>query len=192
VEGKVDPRLCPAIAGGISWNSGAYSPKNGLFYRIGQEWCMEMTVEKTTPILEPMAQLNIGATFKIVAPPDGPARGHLSARDPVTGAKKWEVAYKQPPLASVLATAGNLVFVPDSEGVVHAYNADTGEELWSRNNGMGHNAGIISYMAGGKQYVAVPAGWGSLVADEFVALYGEPFKSMPKNTGALVVFALRQ
>ena len=71
VEGKVDPPLCPAIAGGISWNSGAYSPKNGLFYRIGQEWCMEMSVEKTTPILEPMAQLNIGATFKIVAPPDG-------------------------------------------------------------------------------------------------------------------------
>src|SRR6266571_4788484 len=192
VAGKVDPPLCPAIAGGISWNSGAYSPKNGLFYRIGQEWCMEMTVEKTTPILEPMAQLNLGATFKIVPPPDGPARGHLSARDPVTGAKKWEVNYKQPPLASVLATAGNLVFVPDAEGVVHAYNADTGDELWSRNNGMGHNGGIISYMAGGKQYVAVPAGWGSLVADEFVALYGEPFTSMPKNTGALVVFALRQ
>ncbi|CAN7526971.1 PQQ-binding-like beta-propeller repeat protein [Bradyrhizobium sp. LjRoot220] len=191
-EGKVDPPLCPAIAGGISWNSGAYSPKNGLFYRIGQEWCMELTVEKTTPILEPMAQLNLGATFKIVAPPDGPARGHLSARDPVTGAKKWEVAYKQPPLASVLATAGNLVFVPDAEGIVHAYNADTGEELWSRNNGIGHNAGIISYMAGGKQYVAVPAGWGSLVADEFVALYGEPFKSMSKNTGALIVYALRQ
>ena len=51
-EGKVDPPLCPAIAGGISWNSGADSPKNGLFYRIGQEWCMELTVEKTTPILD--------------------------------------------------------------------------------------------------------------------------------------------
>ncbi len=99
---------------------------------------------------------------------------------------------RQPPLSSVLATAGNLVFVPDAEGVVHAYNAESGEELWSRNNGMGHNAGIISYMAGGKQYIAVPAGWGSLVADEFVALWGEPYKSMAKNTGALVVFALRQ
>src|ERR1044072_1689511 len=111
-----------------------------------------------------MAQLNIGATFKLIPPPDGPARGHLSARDPVTGAKKWEVTYKQPPLASVLATAGNLVFVPDSEGIVHAYNADTGAELWSRNNGMGHNAGIISYMAGGRQYIAVPAGWGGAAA----------------------------
>src|SRR5229473_3712196 len=141
--------------------------------------------------IDPMAQLNIGADFKLVAPPDGAARGHLDARDPVTGVLKWEVNYKQPPLASVLATAGNLVFVPDAEGVVHAYNADSGKELWSHNNGMGHNAGIISYMAGGKQYIAVPAGWGSLVADEFVALYGEPFKSMAKNTGALVVFALK-
>jgi hypothetical protein len=25
---------------------------------IGLEWCMEMSVEKTTPILEPMAQLD--------------------------------------------------------------------------------------------------------------------------------------
>ena len=48
---------------------------------------MDLTVEKTTPILEPMAQLNLGATFKLVAPPDGPARGHLRARDPVSGSK---------------------------------------------------------------------------------------------------------
>ena len=153
---------------------------------------MEITVLKTTPILEPMAQLNIAADFKLIAPPDGPARGHLSGRDPVTGAKKWEVTFKQPPLSSVLATAGNLVFVPDAEGVVHAYNAEDGKEVWSHNNGIGHNAGIISYMAGGKQYIAVPAGWGSLVADEYTALYGEPFKTMSKNTGALIVFALRQ
>src|SRR4030081_4048707 len=123
-----------------------------------------------------MAQLNIGAEFKLVAPPDGAARGHLDARDPVSGTKKWEVNYRAPPLASVLATAGNLVFVPDSEGVVHAYNAETGQELWSRNNGTGHNAGIISYMAGGKQYIAIPAGWGRLVGREVVALYGGPHK----------------
>jgi len=190
--GKADTPLCPAIAGGISWNSGAYSPKTQLYYKISQEWCMDITVIRTTPILEPMAQLNIGADFKLVAPPDGPARGRLDARDPVTGAKKWEINYKEPPLASILATGGNLLFVPDSEGVVHAYNAETGQELWSHGNGMGHNAGIISYMAGGKQYIAVPAGWGSLVSDEFAALWGEPFKSMAKNTGALFVFALKQ
>ena len=64
-----------------------------------------------------------------------------------------------PELASVLATGGNLVFVPDARGVLRAYDAETGKELWSHNNGVGHNGGIISYSAGGKQYIAVPAGW---------------------------------
>ena len=116
----------------------------------------------------------------------------VSARDPLTGAVKWSVDYPQPPLASLLSTKGNLLFVPDARGWLRALDAENGKELWSHNNGQGHAGGIISYMAGGKQYVAVPAGWGSLVGDEFAALFGEPFKSMPKNTGALVVFALRQ
>src|SRR5215211_459833 len=190
--GAASTPLCPAIAGGVSWNAGSYSPKTGLWYKIAQEWCMDIEVVKTTPITEPMSQLNIGADFKLVAPPDGPARGHLDARDPVTGDKKWEVNFTEPPLASVLATAGNLVFVPDARGVLRAYDAETGKELWSHNNGVGHNGGIISYSAGGKQYIAVPAGWGGMVADEYPALYGEPYKSMPKDAGALVVFTLKQ
>ncbi len=84
------------------------------------------------------------------------------------------------------------MFVPDARGVLRAYNAETGKELWSHNNGVGHNGGIISYSAGGKQYIAVPAGWGGMVADEFAGLFGEPYKSMPKDAGALVVFTLKQ
>src|SRR5216684_846836 len=142
--GKVDQPLCPYIAGGVSWNTGAYSPATGLYYKIANEWCQDMEVVKTRPILEPQAQLNIGANFTLRAPPgsDKPW-GHLDARDPVTGQKKWEVKYRVPPLASVLATAGNLVFVPDAEGVRH-------------------DGGIISYSANGKQYVAVVAGWGGM------------------------------
>src|SRR3982074_836670 len=97
VAGKAETPLCPAIMGGISWNSGAYSPKTGLYYKIGQEWCMALTVLKTTPILEPMAQLNIGAAFKLVAPPDGPARGHLDAPQPVTRGKKGGVQLNEAP-----------------------------------------------------------------------------------------------
>ena len=182
--------LCPAIAGGMSWNSGAYSPKTGLYYKIGQEWCMDLEVVKTTPVLEPQAQLNIGANFTLRNPEGGKAFGHVSGRDPVTGQKKWEVKFTEPPLASLLATGGNLVFVPDARGWLHAYNAETGQELWSHNNGLGHNGGIISYSAKGKQYIAVATGWGSLVGDEFGTLFGEPFKSMPKDAGALVVFTL--
>jgi len=190
--GVVNPPLCPEISGGVSWNSGAYSPKTGLYYKIAQEWCQEMEVVKTTPIVEPMAQLNIGANFKLVPPPGGKIYGHLDARDPVTGAKKWEVRYDAPPLANVLATAGNLVFVPDASGILHAYDATSGQELWSHNDGIGHVGGIISYSAGGKQFIAVEAGWGSLVGDDYAAAFGEPWKSMPKDTGALIVYSMSQ
>jgi PQQ-dependent dehydrogenase (methanol/ethanol family) len=182
--------LCPAIAGGVSWNSGAYSPKTGLYYKVGQEWCMDLKVVKTTPVLEPQAQLNIGADFKLRDPEGGKAHGHVSARDPVTGEKKWEIQFPEPPLASLLATGGNLVFVPDARGWLRAYDARSGKELWSHNNGVGHNGGIISYAVRGKQYLAVATGWGSLVGDEFPGLFGAPFQDMPRDAGALVVFTL--
>jgi PQQ-dependent dehydrogenase (methanol/ethanol family) len=185
--GKIDSPLCPAIAGGVSWNAGTYNAKTGLYYKIVQEWCMDLEVVKTTPITEPMAQLNIGANFKLVPPPDGKIRGHLDARDPVTGARKWTIDFPEPPLASLLGTAGNLIFVPDARGTLHAYNAEDGKELWSHYNGAGHNGGIITYMAGGKQYIAVPAGIGGMVSDEYPGLFGEPYKSMPKDAGVLVV-----
>ena len=35
----------------------------------------------------------------------GKAHGHVSARDPVTGDKKWQVEFPEPPLSSLLATA---------------------------------------------------------------------------------------
>ena len=59
------------------------------------------------------------------------------------------------------------------------------------NNGLGHNGGIISYTAKGKQYVAVATGWGSLVGDAFPALFGGPYKNMATDSGALVVFTLQ-
>ncbi len=188
-EGK-NKDLCPAINGGISWNTGTYSPATGLYYKIGNEWCMDLEVIKTQPVLQPMVQLNIGANFTIHGPPGGVAYGHLDARDPITGDKKWEIDFPEPPLASLLSTAGSLLFVPDARGVLHAYDDRTGEELWSHNNGLGQVGGIISYSAKGKQYVAVATGWGSLVGDGYAELFGEPYKSMPKDQGMLVVFAL--
>src|SRR5436190_15563724 len=88
-EGKVHPWFCPWIAGAYSWNSGAYNPKAGLWYKIVQEGCMDLEIVRTTPITEPYAQLNIGANFNFKGTPDGPAYGHLDAREPVTGALKW-------------------------------------------------------------------------------------------------------
>jgi alcohol dehydrogenase (cytochrome c) len=183
--------LCPFIAGGISWNAGSYNPKTGLYYKVGNEWCMDLNVQKTEPILEPMAQLNIGASFRLVNPEGDKAHGHVSARDPLTGAKRWEVRFSEPPLASLLSTAGNIVFVPDARGILRALDAASGKELWKHNNGQGHNGGIISYMGKDKkQYVAVATGWGGLAGDDYGGFFGAPFDSFPKDSGVLMVFAL--
>lgn len=189
--GKQADVLCPHISGGVSWNSGSYNPQTGLYYKIGQEWCMNLDVVKTTPVTEPQAQLNIGANFTIAQPPSGQIYGHLDARDPITGEKKWEVRFPEPPMASVLSTAGNLVFVPDSRGVVHAYNASTGAELWNHSDGIGHQGGIMSYAVNGKQYIALTAGFGGMVSDDFGPAFGEPYKSMPRDEGVLVVYSLK-
>ena len=107
----------------------------------------------------------------------------------MTGAKKWEVEFPEPPLASLLSTGGNLLFVPDARGWLRALDARTGKELWKHNNGQGHNGGIISYTAKGKQYVAVePAGADSPATT--TVLYGEPWMSMPTDQGALIVFGM--
>ena len=178
--------LCPFIGGGVSWNSGSYNPNTGLYYKIGNEWCMTLEVVKTTPVTEPQAQLNIGANFELAKPPSGEIYGHLDARDPITGAKKWEVRFPEPPMASVLSTAGNLVFVPDSRGTLHAYNATTGAELWNHSDGLGHQGGIISYAAGGKQYIAVTAGFGGMVTDG----WGRPSASRTRACLAMRVSSL--
>jgi PQQ-dependent dehydrogenase (methanol/ethanol family) len=188
-EGK-HQNLCPFIAGGMSWNMGTYNPKTGMLYKVGNEWCMDLEIKKTTPILEPAAQLNIGADFNITHPVGGKAYGHVSARDPITGKMAWEIKFDEPPLASLLSTGGNLLFVPDARGVLHAYDASSGTELWSHNNGQGHNGGIITYSAKGKQYVAVMTGWGGLAGDDYATFFGGPFAQMPKDSGVIKVFAL--
>ena len=49
--GKVDRARCarpsPAASAGTR---GSYNPKTGLYYKIGQEWCMTFDVVKTTPV----------------------------------------------------------------------------------------------------------------------------------------------
>ena len=99
--------------------------------------------------------------------------------------------FPEPPLASIMSMAGNLVFVPDSRGTVHAYNATTGAELWNHGDGLGHQGGIISYAAGGKQYVAVVAGFGGMASDDYAPTFGEPYKSMPRDEGVLVAYSLK-
>ena len=184
VVGK--PKLiCPSIGGGRSWNHGAWSPKAGLFFTTGIEWCEEVTAQAETPS---EGKTFFGGTFKLVPTPDKKSGGHLGAYEPLTGKAVWKYEYKYPLLASVLATAGNLIFTGDAEGDFFALDARSGKKLWSFNTGSGHRGSSISYSVNGRQYIATPSGWGSAVAGLMQQFWPET-EQFP-NGSAVFVFAL--
>ena len=128
--------------------------------------------------------------FDLTLPPNRTTYGHLDAWDPVTGKRVWSFPYKYVLLASVLATAGDLVFTGDPEGFFFALDARTGAKVWSYQTGAGHRGSPISYSVNGRQYIATPTGWqGSLVGGAAAALFPQ---SEWRMGSTLVVFALPQ
>ena len=174
--GRNDPKegvptfVCPAIGGGRSWNQAAYSPQTKQLYTTAIEWCQEVVVGKEDP---QEGKTYFGGTFEARHPKGEQAYGHLDAIDPVTGKKLWEYRSKYPLLASVLATAGGLVFTGDPEGHFFALDAKTGKKLWTFQTGSGHRGSSIAYSVKGRQYIATPSGWGSAVAGLMAQLWPE-------------------
>jgi alcohol dehydrogenase (cytochrome c) len=176
---------CPSVGGAKSWNSMAYSPRNGFLYVPVNELCT--TVTATTEAGKEGGNFMNGA-FDLNLPPNRATYSHLDAWDPITGKRMWSYPYKYVLLASVLATAGDLVFTGDPEGDFFALNARTGAKLWSFQTGAGNRGSPISYSVNGRQFIATPTGWqGSLVGGAAQGLFPEQQWHMGST---LVVFAL--
>lgn len=188
IAGK-DNLLCPYLLGTRSWNPGAYNPETGLWYTNAMEVCEIVNPGPQNTANMQIASLYLGASkLEAVPPPNMPAEGRLDARDPFTGKLKWSIKYKIPSLGGVLTTAGNLVFNGTPDGLVHAYNAETGKELWHFQTGSGIRAGIISYAVHGKQYIVVPSGWGSLAPGFMTSVF--PGVTKIRQGGVVIAFTL--
>ncbi len=177
--------LCPSIGGGRSWNQAAFSPRTGWFYTTAIEWCQDVTSRAEKPR---EGQPFFGGVFLAKDPPGEPAHSHLDAYDPVSGRKHWSYRSKYPLLASVLATAGDLVFSGDPEGFFFALDAKTGSKLWSFQTGSGHRGSAVTYSVNGRQYIATPSGWGSAVAGLLPQVW--PESQGFRGGSSLFVFAL--
>jgi alcohol dehydrogenase (cytochrome c) len=187
-EVGVQKLFCPNLLGARSWNHGAYNPGTGLWYSQGMEVCNTVTGAKQEDGL-PINGLSLGLSeITLVNPPGKKADGWLGAMDPITGKVKWKVRYDLPPLSSVLTTAGGLVFTGDQRGILYAYDADNGKELWKFNAGSGARGGPVSYAVNGKQYIVIPTGLGSH-APGFLAGAFPDIKKLPGGA-ALIAFTL--
>jgi alcohol dehydrogenase (cytochrome c) len=185
--GRVSPALtpteqgvdiCPGPAGGKEWPHAAFSRETGLLYAPVVEQCATYKLMKTE-FAEGMAYWGGSAT-----PKKTEQWGEVKAIDPRTGRQIWSWRFDHPIVASVLATAGDLVFAGAPTGEFVALHARSGEELWRYQTGSGIHSSPVTYSVGGKQYIAVPSGWGGWVKGFAPELYGAP------RGNTLVVFAL--
>jgi PQQ-dependent dehydrogenase (methanol/ethanol family) len=152
---KEGVRVCPVA--GVQWNGAAWSPSTELLYVNAIDWC---TV------------FRLGADPKWVAtvPYTGLANGWgsndsiekwagwINAVDPRTGKMAWRVKWPTPMYASITPTAGNLLFTGDLNGNFLVLDARNGGTLYTFATGGPIAGGVITYEAGGKQYVAVASG----------------------------------
>jgi len=184
VEGKA-VNICPSAIGGKSWNQIAYSPRTGWIYTPSIEVCNDLIANHQEA---QEGRSFIGGNWVMGAPPGREPYSHLDAYDAVTGKRQWTFPYKYILLASILATAGDLLFTGDPEGFFFALDARTGAKLWSFQTGSGHRGSAVTYSINGRQYVATPTGWGSLVGRGLAGLW--PEAEMFRGGTTLMVFAL--
>lgn len=149
----------PSFLGGKNWNPMAYHPGTELFYVAANEWGMDIWNDKA---VYKKGAMYLGAGFTI-KPVFDDYIGALRAIDPKTGDIKWEYKNRAPLWGGVLTTNGGLVFTGTPEGYLKAFNAETGEEVWSFQTGSGIVSSPITWEMDGEQYIGVTAGWGGAV-----------------------------
>jgi alcohol dehydrogenase (cytochrome c)/quinohemoprotein ethanol dehydrogenase len=111
-----------------------------------------------------MAAAAIPADPEVRASIKAATSGALIAWDPVAREERWRVPFKGPWNGGVLATGGGLVFQGHAPQSFAAYDAGTGEQLWSTQVQTGVIAPPVTYSIDGEQYLAVLAGWGGVYA----------------------------
>jgi alcohol dehydrogenase (cytochrome c) len=167
----------PGPAGAKEWTHASYSPKTGLFYVPVQDVGATAT-RRRREFKESIPYW--GAGVQVDAED---MTGSISAFDG-SGEEKWRWRNELPMCASTLATGGDLVFAGEPSGEFNALDARTGEQLWQFQCGSGHHSSPSTYMVDGRQYVAVPVGWGGWAEGFLPGMLGAGHGS------ALMVFAL--
>lgn len=150
-EGNV---VYPGMHGATNWFSPSYSAQTGAFYVAVREEGTRFFIDKIR--YSPGQWFSSGGIAGI---PGVEPSGSIKALDTAhTGRMLWEFPLHSPPWAGLLSTAGGVVFGGSSEGFFFALDAATGKPLWRFPTGGPIFANPISFLADGKQHIAIAAG----------------------------------
>ncbi|GBD44379.1 Methanol dehydrogenase [cytochrome c] subunit 1 [bacterium HR40] len=149
--------ICPAALGTKDQQPVAYSPKTGLMYVPYNTVCMDYEPFRVSYTA---GQPYVGATLSMYPAPGGDTLGAIGAWDPIKGGHKWLNIERFSVWSGVLATAGDIVAYGTLEGYFKVLDADTGRELYRFRTPSGIIGNVMTYLHGGKQYMAVYSGIG--------------------------------
>lgn len=118
------------------------------------------------------------------SPVHGVGQGYLSCVDAATGRKVWGSPLVERTLATP-AIADGLLYIPDTTGNLHCFDADTGQRYWVHN--MGFTTWPASaFVADGKVYASTEASvmWVLKAGKELQVLSRTRFKTPPTTVTA--------
>ena len=176
----------PSFLGGKNWEPMAYNPDTGLVYIPANNLAMEIG---TGEIMFQRGLFYLGSDW-VIRPGPGDALAELMAWNPLTHEKVWSVPQRFPLHGGVTTTAGNLVFMGGVDGLFSAYDATTGERLWSYTAVSGINAAPMTYSLNDRQYVAVAVGRPTVAPGYIGGDLGKEMVDATPAGGMVVVFAL--
>lgn len=149
----------PSALGGKNWSPMAYNAKTQTVFANTNKF--GLNYKAVEPQYRP-GVFYFGAEFSWDWPEGD--RGELRAFNPMTGELKWADSIAIPRYSGVLSTDGGLVFTGNMTGDFEAFNAETGEKVWSYNTGSGIVGQPVTWERDGKQYVTIANGVGAVYA----------------------------
>ena len=187
--------ICPTAVGARSWLPTSYNPRTQMLYLPLTEGCMIGGPEGFKGLL------TSGVGLQMAPHPDSSDgnMGRMQAVNLATRQLAWSWRQPTPLISSTLATAGGVVFVGDLEPSLEAFDQTTGALLWRQKLDDVPGSKIISYAAGGRQYVAVVVGQPNNASRDWARIHrqfrtqrglevGEP----PDGGAAILAFALER
>ena len=178
--------ICPHAGGGKSWLPSSSNPATKILYVPLVESCMDLTPVPAGG----RGSLSTGVRWTLRPRPDTDGRyGRVQAINLETRKVMWIERHRAPQTTGVLATAGGVVFAGTLDRAFTAYDDATGKALWRTRLNDVPSSAPISYLANGKQYVAMVVGNGGAQAATFPQLVPE-IRNPPDRGAALWVFEL--
>jgi PQQ-dependent dehydrogenase (methanol/ethanol family) len=183
--------VSPEAGGAHGWHPMAFNPSTGFVYLPAKHDTHTLHAPDPHWTYNPKGD-NVGLDARYEGALNDqlaslpPPRGELLAWDPVKQRAAWRVPNPVLDGGGVLTTAGNLVFQGRSDGVLTAYRATDGRQLWQFDAGTGIIAPPVTYLVNGIQYVSVMAGWGGAHGAMNAANRGQ----LRPGYGRIVTFAL--